>query len=62
MPGAVAPGYQVEIRTSGDAHRILVGVPASTGDVVVLTVHVPVADWDVAAPVALDRLRGLTAG
>jgi hypothetical protein len=35
---------------------------ASSGDVVVLTVHVPIAEWDGVAPVALDLLRGLTAG
>lgn len=59
IPGAAEPGYQVEIRTSGDTHRIFVGVSASTGEVVVLTIHVPIAEWDAAAPVALDLLRGL---
>lgn len=62
IPGALAPGHQVEIRTSGDTHRVFVGVVASTGDVVVLTIHVPIADWDATAPVALDLLRGLAAG
>jgi len=62
IPGAAEPGYQVEIRTAGDTHRIFVGVAASTGEVVVLTIHVPIAEWDAAAPVALDLLRGLTAG
>lgn len=62
IPGGAEPGYQVEIRTAGDTHRIFVGVAASTGEVVVLTIHVPIAEWDAAAPVALDLLRGLTAG
>lgn len=62
IPGAVATGHQVEIRTSGETHRIFVGAVASSGDVVVLTIHVPIADWDAAAPVALDLLRGLSAG
>jgi hypothetical protein len=62
IPGAVDPGYQIEIRTSGDTHRIFVGVRGATGDVVVLTIHVPIAEWDRAAPVALDLLRGLSAG
>ena len=59
IPGAGEPGYQVEIRTSGDTHRIFVGVAASTAEVVVLTIHVPIAEWGGAAPVALDLLRGL---
>ncbi len=62
IPGATAPGHQIEIRTSGDTHRIFVGVAASSGHVVVLTIHVPIAEWDGAAPVALDLLRGLAAG
>lgn len=59
IPGAAVPGYQMEIRTAGDTHRIFVGVPASAGEVVVLTVHVPIAEWVDVAPVALDLLRGL---
>jgi hypothetical protein len=59
IPGAAEPGYQVEIRTSGSTHRIFVGAQAPSGDVVVLTIHVPISDWDGAAPVALDLLRGL---
>ncbi len=59
IPGATEPGYQIEIRTSGDTHRIFVGVAASTGEIVVLTIHVPISEWDRVAPVALDLLRGL---
>jgi hypothetical protein len=62
IPGAMAPGHQVEIRTSGDTHRIFVGVAASSGEIVVLTIHVPIADWDGVAPIALDLLRGLSVG
>ena len=58
IPGAAEPGHQVEIRTSGDTHRVFVGVVASSGDVVVLTAHAPTADWVDVAPVVLDLLRG----
>ena len=60
IPGAAEPGYQVEIRTSGETHRVFVGVAASSGDVVVLTAHAPIFNWADVAPVVLDLLRGLT--
>lgn len=62
IPGAIEPGYQIEIRTGGDTHRIFVGVTAASGAIVVMTIHVPIEEWDGAAPVALDLLRGLAAG
>jgi hypothetical protein len=62
VPGAVAPGHQIEIRTAGDTHRVFVAVASSTGEVVVLTAHAPIADWSDTAPVVLDLLRGLETG
>jgi hypothetical protein len=59
IPGAAAPGYQIEIRTSGDTHRVFVAAASSSGDIVVLTAHVPISDWTDTAPVVLDLLRGL---
>ncbi len=59
VPGAAAPGYQIEIRTSGDTHRVFLAATSSAGDVVILTVHAPIADWAATAPVVLDLLRGL---
>lgn len=59
IPGAAESGYQIEIRTSGDTHRIFVGARAATGEVVVLTIHAPISDWVDVAPVVLDLLRGL---
>lgn len=58
IPGAVEPGHQIEIRTSGDSHRVFVAVAASSGDIVVLTVHAPITDWTDVGPVVLDLLRG----
>ena len=62
VPGAAVPGHQIEIRTSGDTHRVFVGFASSAGDIVVLTAHAPIADWSDTAPVVLDLLRGLEAG
>lgn len=59
IPGAAEPGYQVEIRTTGDTHRVFVGASSSGGDVVVVTAHSPIANWADVAPVVLDLLRGL---
>jgi hypothetical protein len=61
IPGALEPGHQMEIRTSGDTHRVFVAVASSTGEIVVLTAHAPIADWSDVAPVVLDLLRGLEA-
>ncbi len=60
IPGATAPGHQIEIRTGGDTHRVFIGVAAASGEIVVLTAHVAIADWADTAPVVLDLLRGLT--
>lgn len=48
-----------EIRTGGDLHSVLLAGTNGDGDVVVLTVHVPLDRWVDASEVVLDLLRGL---
>ena len=62
IPGAADPGYQIEIRTSGETHRVFVSAGASSGEIVVLTVHAPISEWADTAPVVLDLLQGLSIG
>lgn len=62
IPGAAEPGHQIEIRTSGDTHRVFLAAASSSGDIVVLTVHAPITEWSDTSPVVLDLLRGLTLG
>ncbi len=58
LPGA-DDGQLVEIRTGGDLHSVFLAGTADDGDVVLMTVHVPLDRWVDAAPAVLDLLRGL---
>ncbi len=52
-------GRMVEIRTGGDLHSVFLAGTNSTGDVVMLTVHVQLDRWVDASDAVLDLLRGL---
>lgn len=46
----------------GETHRVFVSAGASSGEIVVLTVHAPISEWADTAPVVLDLLQGLSIG
>jgi hypothetical protein len=52
-------GRLVEIRTGGDLHTVFLAGTNGSGDVVMLTIHVPLDRWVDAADAVLDLLRGL---
>lgn len=61
VPGSSAPAHMAEFRTAGDTHHIFLAAATARGEIVLITVHVPLDRWADTSVVALDFLRGLTA-